>query len=613
MSTNSKAAHSKIQLLSQEVIHKIAAGEVVEKPAAAVKELIENSIDAGATQIQIRIVAGGLSLIEIKDNGFGMSREDLENCCQRHATSKIHSLQDLDAIYSLGFRGEALAALSAVSQLEITSKKTDQSEKASQSDNSAWLLKREGMNFSTQPASLSVGTQIRVQELFYNTPARKKFLKSEASETSQCIKLIRELSLTHPEIDIQAYFVSSKGELIEELNFKKQSRRERVETLLLAKEDSLFEVKGEEKTLGLSWEFYLQAPPHFSKNSKDLFFIVNSRLIEDKRLPYVLREAYTGLIEMGSFPRGALFLEVDPALVDVNVHPQKKEIRWPHQYPLNQIIYAQVKEKLQTLMPRSIPRPIVEESVGLFNQSSEAIRASRPPSESFNAEKTIALESAFFEASSIQEPQILQDQQAPNQEISQQNNFFSSLRVVGEVGAAWLLCESPEGMIIIDQHAAHERVNFHKFLNSKSLLSSQALLIPQVFKLPLNVSDRGEEILKFLEDWGFEGQCLDNALEFIAVPKSERKINWDQILSEVFVKLDQNLAAESVFHSLKVHVASSLACHGSVRRGQRLTHDEIKALLVSMDRVDWKEFCPHGRPTWKLYSHQNLEEAFHRS
>ena len=595
-------SQSRIKVLSQELVHRIAAGEVVENPASALKELVENSIDAGSSKVSVLIIDGGLKLIEVKDNGIGMSRADLEACCQRHATSKIHDVSDLDHIFSLGFRGEALAALSSVSHLEILSKQKDSTE--------AWLLKRQGSTFETQPATHQEGTVIRVRDLFFNTPARKKFLKSTSSEASRCVKTFKDLAVAHPGVELSLHILDANGEVEEDYLFLKQSRQERL-AAILGKEKEFFFVQSEENSVAgvKRLDVIFLKAPHFARNSKDIYFVVNGRTVEDKRISFVLREAFGGLIEMGSFPRGAVYLDVDATEVDVNVHPQKKELRWSKDFPLYSLIYESCKAGLQDIM-KALRSPMVEavSSEALFSPPSFS-KEDYPLQKPFYSDTT----TTPVETSSQNFAETLLNL-APQKNLTVQKIQFSLLRVVGEAGAAWLICESEKGVVLIDQHAAHERVRFDELMKGRELFSATPLLLPLKVELPLFLKGQEEVFIQFLEDWAFEGRVTgDRVVEFFTVPKSPRKLEWKEIFNEIFERIDQKESIESLRQKLKVWIASSLACHGSVRRGQRLTSPEIAELLKKMDEVDWKEFCPHGRPTWIEFSHQRLEEEFHRS
>lgn len=583
---------SKIRLLDQSIIHRIAAGEVVENPASVIKELVENSLDAGATHISVKLISAGFDLIEVQDNGLGMSQEDLEVCCHRHATSKIHDIQDLDHISSLGFRGEALAALSAISQLEIISRARDAQE--------AWVLKRSGSEYSTMPSTRNIGTTLRVQQLFFNTPVRLKFMKSQNSEASKCVRVFHELAAAHPERSLSLYLMNSTGEIDDEYIFSAASREKRVSQIFNKDEDTFFHASSMTFPKGLkNLDLIFQKAPNFCRNSREIYFVVNGRCIEDKRLPHVLREAFGSLIEVGSYPRGIVYLDVDQSVVDINVHPQKKEVRWSQDFPLYSLVYEALKQKLN--LPHS--------SAGFFSVKDT-------PSAKQNTELNVSFLGDLMShvPQNLPIKEVTSGSPYPSKDLKNSSTtFFSSLRVVGEVGAAWLLCESPEGLVVIDQHAAHERVRFHEFMQ-QDLFPSTALLLPLKIKVPLAARGNEEKILQALESFGFEGLCnTQGDLEFFSEAKTERKVDWKEVFDEVFERSQGSEKIEALLQQLKIWIASSLACHGSVRRGQRLTSDEIKALLLQLDQVDWKEFCPHGRPTWLSFSHEKLEEEFHRS
>lgn len=581
----------KIEVLSPAIIHRIAAGEVVERPASVIKELFENSVDAGATAITLRIVSGGLALIEVRDNGSGMSREDLEICCQRHATSKIHSIEDLESISSLGFRGEALAALSAVSQLEIISRT-----ELAQAESDGWKLSRSGESFSIDPASAKKGTVLRIKNLFFNVPARRKFLKSESAEAAACMKVIRDLAMAHPEIRIEAYLLKDDGELVEELVLPTQSREDRLRSLMPSGSSPLWTERSSPE-IGMSkLHIGVLPPPEFARTAQ-IFFIVNGRPVEDKRLAYVMREAFRGLIEVGNFPKGVVFVDVDPSVVDVNVHPQKKEVRWPSHFPL----YALIFDTVRALLEGS---GLVAPAPALASASAPAV--SSPAT--FTATPATGDTTAFW-----QDIEVARTEVAESTPVTPSNIVdFSSLRVIGEMGANWILCESPNGLIVLDQHAAHERLRFDQLMKAQNFFESHALIIPLEVKVPLALWDDRVQILAAFEKWGFEGVLKGNdALEFQAMPKTPRKVDWKEIFDEIFARFERS-QSDSLLHEITVWMASSLACHGSVRSGQRLTNEEIRHLLNDLDQIDWKQFCPHGRPTYRLFTQRFFEEEFHR-
>lgn len=595
-----------IRLLDPEVVSRIAAGEVVDRPASVLKELLDNSIDAGASAIRVLVVEAGLKRLEVEDDGRGLSPEDLKVCTLRHATSKITGLDDLDAIASLGFRGEALAAIASVSKLQIETYREG---------SGSWTWQTFG---STQgelmPASRSKGTRVRVEDLFFNVPARKKFLKSVSSEYSETRQILQSVALTHPEIAFEWHFINDKGELKEQVQLKAASLVDRLR--------SLQELDGEilsiDRTNPAPGVRRVQAAfykaPVSSRFQKDIQLSVNGRPVSDKRLPYSLREAYNGLIEVGQYPIGVLALDVDPSEIDVNIHPQKKEIRWPKEFNLASMAYGLLRPHFE--VRREAPPPCASFAPSLFDRapSSDEISHFVSPLPASHFEVPV-FKAASAPATSFS---FARQSATPQREETRPAFRFSELRVVGEAGAAWILCESPQGLVVIDQHAAHERVNFERILRSKTLLRSKPLLIPLVQQLPPHFADSKKILVGVLTELGFEisDESLEDSesdtLEFIAVPEADRNLAWDEILDKIFSDVQSGSQISHWPEHLKMRIAASLSCHGSVRRGQRLTNDEIRALLTSMDQVEWGGLCPHGRPVWLPLSHEWIEEQFHR-
>jgi DNA mismatch repair protein MutL len=611
------SAQSRIRLLPPEIIHRIAAGEVVDRPASVLKELVENALDAGASKVRVLVQDGGVARIEVEDDGKGMSRADLEVCLQRHATSKIDSLEDLDAITSLGFRGEALAAISSVSKIRIESLSAESRE--------AWCLEKiDDSAAKIKPSAQKRGTKLVISELFYNTPARRKFLRSTGMEALACTETLKDLALSHPMIAWEWYILDAKGEIRESCAFKAQSLAERFAEIL-GQNAPLIEVDAQGPAPDIARVQILAArPPVSFKNQKQIYLFVNGRCLEDKRLAYSLREAYAGLLEIGSFPAACVWVEADPRILDVNIHPQKREIRWPQSFSLAGLVFRLLRPKLE-ISPKAPspfsppPPPFVQESP----------RAPYPAEGFFTAEHRPESGQRLSEQLSMAEPSPVSRAEArvpPTQSLMARSHTaapavqatpeFSSMRVVGEVGAAWLVLESPEGLVLVDQHAAHERVEFEKLLKKKELLRSKALLVSAKVELPYYLEDRRTLITEILEDFAFEvaptNSRKSSALELMAVPEADRKISWGELLKDIFNALKNEREIEGLRAALNVRLASSLACHGSVRRGQRLRNEQIKALLKELDAVDWKGLCPHGRPVWQLLSHTKIEESFHR-
>ncbi len=619
LDTHHSSPVRKVRLLPQEVIHRIAAGEVVDRPASVLKELLDNSIDAGASHIRVLLIDGGLKSLEVEDNGSGMSRDDLEVCTLRHATSKIESVDDLDAIQSLGFRGEALAAISSVSSLKIESV---------QKGGKAWLLESKGgIRPELRPASRHQGSRVVVDDLFFNVPARKKFLKSLGSELNECLETLTSVALAHPEISFEWHALDAQsGEIKKTKTLIAGTLRDRFEAIYAQQADmlhfeqlpSLPEIK--------KVEIAIYRPPMSSNFQKTVRLSVNGRPVIDKRLPYSLREAFGGLIEVGRYPIFQANLMVDVHSVDVNIHPQKKEIRWPHNFSLASFLYSLVRPQFEI---RSAPTVSAEQAVFFAGDSAEISRPIENPSpmlsimpdgvggtadsDAFAEMKSPAI--ANFNPAQSESRDFLRGE-APRKKAlislpeSQPRFRFSHLRVIGEAGAAWILCESESGVVLIDQHAAHERVNYERILNHKTLLRSKPLLFP--LDLPESAEWEGllSPLATALKELAFE--LSDDEKSIIAVPEADRKIDWSKWIQDILEELRSSEEKVGRLQKIRTEIAASLSCHGSVRRGQRLSHDEIHALLQSLDEVAWGGLCPHGRPVWFELSHEKIEESFHR-
>ncbi|MBS1985535.1 MAG: DNA mismatch repair endonuclease MutL [Bdellovibrionales bacterium] len=602
----------KIQLLPPEIIHRIAAGEVVDKPASILKELVENAVDAGARKLQITVVEGGLRSLQVEDDGWGMSREDLDACIQRHATSKISQLEDLEAISSLGFRGEALSAAASVSRLTIdTFREGD----------GAWVLQVVGgARQDVRPGTRKRGTRVLLEDLFFNVPARRKFLRKPGLEANDCVDALEALALSHPQVAFSWSIVDSRGELTAQRELRASdlgTRLEAIEGTLAERKD--IQLDGLAPGVNhLDLSFFL--PPASSQTQKSVRLSVNGRPITDKRLPYVLREAFAGLIEVGRFPVAQVSVVVDPTLIDVNIHPQKKEIRWSSGFNVGGLVYGIVRDALAARAKAPVAPEARAEQVELPTFAASQPSSAAGPAVETNLETTSGVSFASLVPAPAFVPSAPKAFNAATVQIVQERIKpafrFADLRVIGEASAAWILCESAEGLIVIDQHAAHERINFEKQLARLNLLRSKPLFIPIRLKLPLSMDGSESTLTAALEKIGFEFADADTLpkgeVEIIAVPETDRRLDWDDLVEQTVAEITGAGVTDRIVANLRVRIAASLACHGSVRRGQRLGNDEIRALLQELDTIDWGGLCPHGRPVWFLMSTLQIESMFHR-
>jgi len=603
------SSQKRVRLLSPELIHRIAAGEVVDKPASVVKELIENSIDAGAANIRVTVVGGGLREILIEDDGHGFRKADLKVAVQRHATSKIASLEDLDSIFSLGFRGEALSAVASVSRLGI---------QTTHAADGSWELEvTAGQRSEVKPSAWQNGTRISVKDLFFNVPARLKFLKRPLSEGMDCLDVFESMALAHPGVSLEFFLIDESGEVRKNRNYRATELPDRFESVHREQGDSLHIVSIDHQDEGLKRiEIAAYKAPVLAQNQKKIRLSVNGRVISDKRLPFALREAYAGLIEIGSYPVVQVNLQVDPKMIDANIHPQKKEVRWPQSFSLASRVYSLLRPQFEIAQRPSVQLPVAEPLSFEFASSVETGAPIMEP----------ALDPAPSPARP--HPPLPGPRPAVAASVTASANFtvarsprppfrFSELRVVGEALASWIVCESAGGLVLLDQHAAHERVNFERALTGRNLLRSKALLIPMEVPIPLEVTEEKRALRETLESFGFE--CLDENLDvkrdtmtLIAVPEADRGLAWGTLLEQIFTLTNEAHDPKQLRAELEVRIAASIACHGSVKRGQRLSTDSIRELLRDLDEVEWGGLCPHGRPLWFELTHQQLEDAFHR-
>lgn len=618
MSTESVLQPKPVQVLSQDVIHRIAAGEVVDRPASVLKELIENSVDAGATDIKVTIVEGGLKAIIVEDNGGGMSESDLALCLQRHATSKIRDVDDLDKLFSLGFRGEALAAISSVSEIEIHTARAQAG---------SWTLKsRGGLQTYLGPGAQAVGTRVEVKELFYNVPARKKFIKSTSAEARACLDVLEHLAVCFPHVAFAWYSLKETGDLLEDVAMPAQQLADRVHQVIGLEMAPLHVKVSQDLPPGVeSLELVFWGPPNFFPTQKHITLCVNGRAVFDKRLGYSLREAYYGVIPVGVFPAVHVSLEVNPELIDANIHPQKKELRWPKGFSLAGLVYRQIRPHFEVQKMAAAEAWTPNETLSFLDRHAGVDRGP------LRVESRVSEPSGFaptsFESLDVPSPvrdvlDLMSAQQAsaPGAELSRTRavGFFASMRVIGEAGARWILLESERGLVVVDQHAAHERVNFEKILNRESLIRSVPMLSPLNYKLPAYLQEptmRGS-LMDALEEFGFEFERGDmvshSEIEIIAVPEADRALKWSHWLEEIMDAAERDEEVLGLVDKIRTHVAASLACHSSVRFGQRLDSLQISALLESMDSVQWGRYCPHGRPVYFELSHDELGKRFDR-
>ncbi len=579
-----------IRYLASEVSSQIAAGEVVERPASVVKELIENSLDAGAKNISISIVDAGRTLVEVADDGFGVPADELELAASRHATSKLVRSEDLFHISTLGFRGEALASIGSVARLTMTSRVENAKE-------GARLKVDGGIGSKLEKVGAPLGTRVRVENLFYNVPARLKFLKTDVTEKRAIDSLITRYALAYPNVR----FKVTDGKQSTLQTTGDGDRRAVLASLYgvdVARQ--LLEVLAQEE--GLSLTGFISPTSLTRSNRKEITFFVNGRWVQDISLSSALLQAYHTLLMVGRYPLTALFLEITPEDVDVNVHPAKAEVR----FRIQDKVFSFVQRSARKAMLAYTPVPSV----------SPQLWGSRSQSESPGRQPGIDWSIAHAEET-IDHGQQTTTENRPSSMVNSQEQLPQSgvplLRLIGQIGATYLVAEGPDGLYLIDQHAAHERVLFEKLMaqHGTKNIPSQALLTPEVVTLPPQSAKMLISQLPFLNHFGFEVEEFGaNTFQVRAMPVlfsgGDPAIAL-RALVEDFEEDETPLQAE-----VEARLAARVCKRLAVKGGQVLTSEEQRALLSDLEACQSPRTCPHGRPTMIHLSVDTLERQFGR-
>ncbi len=589
-----------IRPLPDQLINQIAAGEVVERPAAALKELLENSLDAGATQIDIDLSGGGVKLIRVADDGMGIDREDLLFAVARHATSKISSASDLEAIGTLGFRGEALASIAAVSRLALTSRSRDKPH--------AWRIEVDGGEVSVpQPAALSSGTTVTVQELYFNTPARRKFLRTDATEFGHCDEAFRRIALSHPDTGFtMQHNASVRYRLLA------QGRRARVDALL-GDDFAAHAAYVDEHAPGLSLAGWVVRPAYATSARDAQYLFVNGRFVRDRVLAHALREAYRDVLHHERQPAYALWLTIEPRIVDVNVHPTKAEVRFRDSGAVHQFVRHAVEKGLASTAAEQ-PAVSASERLGVAAARLPPIASSQSWPRQTGAQGSMALgaaEPASFYATLFGDRTPLPRQpDGPDLPNTGDHPLGFAL---AQLHGVFVLAQNSDGLVLVDMHAAHERILYERLKTALDLaLPMQPLLVPVTFAAdPLDVAtaDENSAVLSAL---GFSMSILGpSTLAVRGVPAL--LVDADAVALARAVLADvREYGGSRVLTAQRDDLLSTMACHGAVRANRSLTVPEMNALLREMEATERAGQCNHGRPTWYQLSLSDLDRLFMR-
>ena len=651
-----------IRALPDELISQIAAGEVVERPASVVRELIDNALDAGATQITVRLLAGGVRLIAVEDNGQGIVQGELPMAFMRHATSKISNLHELESVSSFGFRGEALAAINAIADCVIASRAAGAS--------GAFAL--DGRSGELRPVARSIGTTVEVKELFFSTPARRKFLKTDATELAHCVEAVRRPALARPDV---AFAVWHEGRLVQQWRAgsgdaapdASQALDRRVADVLgadfVAQSITLDARSGSDTQLSrrdfqqpIRVHGRIGTPDAARARGDQQFFYVNGRFVRDKVLSHAVRSAYEDVLHGQRQPVYVLYLDIDPTRVDVNVHPTKIEVRFRDSREVHQAVRHAIHDALAIPRAASVltadtnAAPAVSPDVGADGIPS----ATAAPTGAFRwAQPAMRFDSpsgghrvsdfeALWPVRRVTEPATASEQGAktgyaqaaalaeggapPTDGDAPEAHDTASLawplgRALAQLHGIYILAENAHGLVIVDMHAAHERIVYERLKSqfdtmepgtSEQALASQPLLIPCTFAatpMEIATADEHGDTLRLL---GLEITALSaSTLAVRAVPATLAQGDASALARSVLAELSQH-DASTVVQRARDDILANMACHGAVRANRRLTLEEMNALLRQMESTDRSDQCNHGRPTWRQLSVRELDALFLR-
>ncbi len=654
----------RIHLLEDELINKIAAGEVVERPASVIKELVENALDAGATHIKIELEEGGKKLMSVTDNGLGMSADDLPMAIKRHSTSKIAAADDLFAITTMGFRGEALASIASVSRFTIQS--------VPQGTTEGTRLTVEDGRVQTSGWSSVSGTTVIVRDLFYNIPARKNFLKTNASELAAVQELVEAMILAHPEI---GFTLSHQGKVLQNVSAQPQAKTDGQwvgESLLRGRAQAML---GEDLANALLYvrqsSTYgnmeaLISPPGVEKGTGSyLYTFVNGRWVKDKVLRYAVLRGYHSHLLKGRFPVAIVFLGVDPSLVDVNVHPAKTELRFQYSQEVQALIATGIKDALRSgtwaLPPTDIPPPMMEKSSALMGgaptamdfdlafpsssggtysgmprstaatqseRDTRATNASNKPRDMSVTRTTMSFSGAasavFAGGQDLPSPTYTAETQQPLAGLFPEDSASAAatpetipwheLTYLGSFARCYLFFEREEQLLVVDQHAFHERILYERLTRDASLLGrQQPLLVPEAVDLPAGELASISGNLSTLQAMGFGLAIIgDQTLEITAVPALMMNRDLQQLMHDIARECEERGGTRDLA-SLSHDLLATMACHAAVRSGEDLGEAELKHLLREAATVDFYHNCPHGRRVFRWWRKNQIASWFDRT
>ena len=596
---------ARIVVLSEEIANKIAAGEVVERPASIVKEMVENSIDAGARDIRVELEKGGCASIAIIDNGSGIEYEDVALVFERHATSKIHQFEDIYRVASFGFRGEAMPSIASIARVELLTRRPEDPA-------GTRAVVEGGIIKEIMPAGCSVGTQIRITKIFENVPARRKFLKTEPTEQGLCLDAITRLALAHPEIRFNV--LANGREIFAAPEAKDIS--ERIAFVMGADfSDHCLAVDAEKESVRLSG--FISRPEFTRSNSKNIFLFVNKRFVRDSSVSHAVLSAYRQIIEARRFPAAVLFLDLPGDEVDVNVHPAKMEVRFKDSRNIHDLVSRTIAQCLAagdapkgSFVYRLAPREKTQSPT--FRRPAENFPTSSAAGLYSRQNMQQAISSDLFSRSKV-ESGVVRESPAGISYARQEQITFSGLCYLGQVTNTYLLFTGDNGFILIDQHAAHERIILEKLKGSlEEKIISQPLLLPEVVSLNPGQIALFSGNIDFLQEIGMEVEIFGrDAVVVKALPAILPQMQAREIIADIADQLaDQNHLPN--LQERKEKILASLACRAAIKANSILNPEEVMALCRDLEATPHNATCPHGRPIIVNFSLSEIERMFKR-
>ncbi len=584
-----------IQILPEQLVSQIAAGEVVERPASVVKELVENSLDAGASRVHIEVEQGGLRLIRVRDNGCGMDRGDLSLALARHATSKIASLEDLEAVRSMGFRGEALPSIASVSRLTLTSVAAGTDE--------AWCLA--GDPASIRPAAHAVGTLIEARDLFYNVPARRKFLRTERTEFMHVEQVFKRLALGRFDVEFK---LSHDGRVIHALPAASDNQGRLNRLAELCSEGfagNLTPINAEKAGLHLQGWIAL---PAFSRSQPDMqYFYVNRRTVRDKLVNHALRQAYADVLHGSRYPAYVLWLSMDPRLVDVNAHPTKHEVRFRESRLVHEFLLRSVQAAVAGVRPDQAQHRMG--SAVATVKTATAANWPVQPGLGLSAAEPAASYRAGLPTSPVEAAR-----KTPMPPSAQDSAVPPLGYALAQLHGVFILAQNTQGLVLVDMHAAHERVVYEAMKRdlSQGRVRSQPLLVPLSLATTAAQADLAEQQADALAAMGLElDRTGPKSLRVRAVPALLQSEDVGQLVQDVLCDLEAQ-GSTARLQETQNHILGNMACRNAVRAHRKLTLDEMNRLLRDMERTERAGVCNHGRPTWVQVDMPELDRLFLR-